>query len=61
MRVIPEKNFQMSDKDSAGLHHVKDCSCLEDGPCFSFDLNGRGARCDRFRKLPTGVKFCVTK
>ena len=60
MRVIAEDSLHMSDKDEAGLHHVKDRYCKEQGPCFSFDANGRaGKSCDRFKKLPTGVKICV--
>jgi len=59
MRVIAEASLHMSDRDENGLHHVKDRYCKDQGPCFSFDCNGRtGVGCDWFRKLSTGVKIC---
>ena len=60
MRVIADASLHMSDKNEDGLHHVKDRYCEEAGPCFSFDGNGIvGKSCDRFKKLPTGVKICI--
>ena len=50
----------MSDKDSNGLHEVRDRYCNMENPCFSFDSNGRaGEGCEHFKKLPTGVKVCT--
>ena len=60
MRVIAEASLHMSDRDENGIHQVKDRYCPEDGPCFSFDCNGRKNKgCERFRQQPTGVKLCV--
>ena len=60
MRVIAEASLHMSDRDENGIHQVKDRYCQEDGPCFSFDCNGRKNKgCERFRQQPTGVKLCV--
>ena len=60
MRVIAEKNLQMSDRDEKGMHRVKDKTCKDPGPCFCFNCNGRAEPiCDRFRKLSTGVKICA--
>ena len=60
MRVIAEASLHMSDRDENGIHQVKDRYCQEDGPCFSFDCNGRKSKgCERFRQQPTGVKLCV--
>lgn len=62
MRVIPEDSLHMSNQDENGIHAVKDRYCKECGPCFSFNGDGiAGESCERFRKLPTGVKICVDK
>lgn len=60
MRVIAEDSLQMSTADERGVRTVRDRYCKENGVCFSFDYNGKlEGGCDRFRKLPTGVKICV--
>lgn len=60
MRIIAEDSLQMSESDARGIRTVKDRYCKEDEVCFAFDCNGkREGGCDRFRKLPTGVKICV--
>ena len=59
MRVIAESSMKMSDRDEQGIHRVQDRYCEEEGPCFSFDCNGRSDKaCGWFRKLLTGVKIC---
>ena len=58
-RVIAEDSLHMEPRDENGIHAVKDRYCKEEGPCFSFDCNGRADKsCDWFRKQSTGVKLC---
>ncbi|MFA5377946.1 MAG: hypothetical protein WC455_19505 [Dehalococcoidia bacterium] len=63
MRVIAEASLQMSERTGDGLHYVKDRYCKDSElPCFAFDSNGLlKIGCDRFKKLPTGVKICLDK
>jgi len=59
MAVIPEASVYLTDKDADGFQHVRHRYCDEEGPCTSFDCYGHtGKKCEKFDRLPTGVKTC---
>jgi len=58
MRVLVESGFEMSEKleDRHYVHHRR---CNTGKQCFAFNGDGIILTCDRFKKLPTGVKICL--
>jgi len=60
MRVIDENNLLMT-KRKNGTHDVVDLKCndINEAICFRFGAKGEIWHCQRFRRMPTGVKICA--